>query len=89
MSGVTVVFMPEAPLDVMLEADVIQIDNLQLAKMPRARSWRIMGLGFVGGFMEPITESEMISRINDATAVSWIPDINGTTLVRGKGNTPS
>lgn len=84
--NVSVVFMPNAPIDQMLDADVIQIDNLTLARL--GRKWSIAGLGFVGGLLEPLYETEVRTRIEDAEKVSWIPDASGSTIVRGKGWMP-
>ena len=74
---------PNMSSDEMLSYPVVSIDGVPFAGMHG--KWMLVGMGFLGGIMEPFTNYNMLEKASNCTDLAVLPDLEGNTIIVIKG----
>lgn len=79
---------PTMTSEEMLTYPIISLDGVafvQASDMNPAtahpRKWSVVGMGFVGGLMEPFTDREMLEKASMSTNIAVLPNLEGNTII--------
>lgn len=73
---------PNMTSEELLEHAVISLDGTPFGQMPGSspRRWHLIGMGFVGGLLDPFTDAEMLEKASMSKNVAGLPSLDGNII---------